>query len=158
MSTSSDLTTIGKLLGSAKQIAKEYRQITGKPLGITGEVGEYEAARILGIKLAEARQTGYDAVRRTGEKTTRIQIKTRCLPANAKQGQRLGSIRLEKPWDSIVVVLLDEELEPVEIYEAERPAVEHAIKKPGSKARNERGALGLSQFKSIGKRIWSRRR
>ena len=86
-----DLTRIGELLGSAKQIAKEYRRITGKPLGITGEVGEYEAARILGIELAEARQDGFDATHCTGGKTTRIQIKTRCLPANAKPGQRMSS-------------------------------------------------------------------
>jgi hypothetical protein len=32
------------LLAQAKQIAQQYYRITGKPLGITGEVAEYEAA------------------------------------------------------------------------------------------------------------------
>jgi hypothetical protein len=38
-------------------------------LGITGEIGEYEAARLLGLRLASAREPGYDAVdERTGRK------------------------------------------------------------------------------------------
>lgn len=37
-----------EILGEAKRLAQQYRSVTGKPLGITGEVAEYEAARILG--------------------------------------------------------------------------------------------------------------
>jgi uncharacterized protein (UPF0254 family) len=33
----------------AKRIARRYRELTGKPLGITGEVGEIQAARLLGL-------------------------------------------------------------------------------------------------------------
>lgn len=40
---------------------QEYRRLTGKPLDITGEVAEYEAARVLGVELTPARQAGYDA-------------------------------------------------------------------------------------------------
>ena len=36
--------------------------LNGKALGITGEVDEYEAARILGVELTPARQAGYDAI------------------------------------------------------------------------------------------------
>lgn len=32
-------------MGEVKALAKEYYTLTGKPLGITGEVGEVEAAR-----------------------------------------------------------------------------------------------------------------
>src|SRR5437899_2948240 len=39
------------LLYEAKKLAQAYRRLTGKPFGITGEVAEYEAARILGIEL-----------------------------------------------------------------------------------------------------------
>ena len=35
-----------------------------------------------------------------------------------------------------------------------REDIEKEIKKAGSKARNERGSLGTSKFKSIGKRVW----
>lgn len=50
-----------KILREAKILAPQYRGLTGKPLGITGEVAEYEAARILGAELTAARQAGYDA-------------------------------------------------------------------------------------------------
>jgi len=40
------------------------------------------------------------------------------------------------------------------IFEAERPAIEEALKAPGSKARNDRGALSLAKFKSIGRQVW----
>ena len=51
-----------ELLREAKRLAQEYRQLTGKPLGITGEVVEYGAARILGLTLTPALQDGYDAI------------------------------------------------------------------------------------------------
>jgi hypothetical protein len=51
-----------ELLRSAKALAQEYRAVTGKPLGITGEVAEYEAARLLGLELTVARQAGFDAI------------------------------------------------------------------------------------------------
>lgn len=50
------------ILADAKRLAQEYRALTGKPLGIAGEVAEFEAARILGVELTPARQAGYDAI------------------------------------------------------------------------------------------------
>ena len=44
------------VLKEAEVLAREYYRLTGKPLGITGEVDEYEAARILGVELTPARQ------------------------------------------------------------------------------------------------------
>jgi hypothetical protein len=108
--------------------------------------------------LAEARQSGYDAIRKENGKVTKIQIKGRCIPANAKPGQRLGSIQLEKEWDTVLLVLMDEDLEVQSMYEAERPEIEKALLTPGSKARNQRGALAVSKFKAIGHEVWNRER
>jgi hypothetical protein len=80
----------------AKRLAQEYRALTGKPLGITGEVAEYEAARVLGVELTPARQAGYDAVETRNGSMHRLQIKGRCLLENCKPGQRLGSIDVTK--------------------------------------------------------------
>ena len=146
---------IGSIIRSAKRIAKDYRKITGRPLGITGEVAEYEAARVLKLELAPVRQTGYDAVRRKGKKIDRLQIKGRCV-ISSNPGQRLGRIQLTKKWDAVLLVLLDADLEPINIYEARRQAITEALTKPGSKARNLRGALSVSKFKSIGRLVWSR--
>ncbi len=84
-----------ELLGSAKSIAKEYYALTGRPLGVTGEVAEYEAARILEVKLADVRQVGYDATRsRPDGGVDRLQIKGRCFARGFESGQRLGGIQL----------------------------------------------------------------
>jgi hypothetical protein len=145
------------LLGDVKELAREYYEMTGKPLGVTGEIAEYEVARLLKVKLSPARQSGYDAIRRRGGKEERLQIKGRRLLASSKPSQRLGRIRLDAEWDVVILVLLDERYEPTVIYEADREAVTKALRKPGSKARNERGALAVSQFKAIGSQVWPRR-
>jgi hypothetical protein len=33
-----------ELLHEVKSLAREYYELTGKPLGVTGEIAEYEAA------------------------------------------------------------------------------------------------------------------
>ena len=145
---------IGPILERARAAAVDYYQVTSKPLGITGEYGEYVAAEKLGLELAEARTAGYDATDSAGR---RIQIKARSIPRDKKLvGQRLGSIRLDHEWDLVVLVVMDEHFEVRWIFEAERPAIEAALRVPGSKARNERGALSITKFKSIGRQVWPR--
>ena len=148
-----DPDAIGPIIEAAKKLAIRYRQQTGRPLGITGEVAEYEAARLLNLRLAPVRQCGFDAVRKDG---TKLQVKARCILDSSKPGQRLGAIKLTKEWDVVLLVILDDQFETVEIHEAQRPEIEEALLKPGSKARNERGALGVAKFKSIGILVWSR--
>lgn len=149
-----DIQRIGEILERAKLAAVDYYQLTGKPLGITGEIGEYYAAKYLGLELAEARTAGYDATDKSGR---RIQIKARSIAKrNMKPGQRLGSIKLEHDWDAVILVIMDEKFQPQAMYEAGRAEIEEALTKPGSKARNERGALALSKFKSIGKHVWAK--
>lgn len=151
-----DEARILELLSKAKKIAQEYRAITGKPLGITGEVAEYEAARLLGVQLTSARNCGFDAVRPKDGK--RFQIKGRCILTGNGARQRLGSIDVAKEFDAVLLVLLDSDFEAMEIFEADRAAVVAAITAPGSKARNERGALAVQHFKRIGRSVWRRER
>jgi hypothetical protein len=146
-----------RILRDAKQLSRRYRAVTGKPLGITGEVAEYEAARILGVQLTPARNAGYDAIEKVNGSARRLQIKGRCLLPDCKPGQRLGSIDVRKKWDAVLLVLLDETFDATEIHEAKRAAVVAALAEPGSKARNERGALSVNKFKAIGKLRWRRR-
>lgn len=142
---------IAAIIKKAKRVAMDYRKVTGKPLGITGEIGEYEAATLLNLDLATARTPGYDARDSRGR---RYQIKTRVIFPASKPGQRLGRIKLDTAWDYVLLVLLDEQLEPIEIHRATRTAVSKALAAPGSKSRNVRGQLGVSKFKSIGRRVW----
>jgi hypothetical protein len=96
-----------EILRQAKLLAQEYRVITGKPLGITGEFAEYEAARHLDIVLEPARQAGYDARDRRNDR--RYQIKGRCVLPDSNPGQRVGAIDISKEFDAVLLVLLDED-------------------------------------------------
>src|SRR5262245_34061534 len=111
-----------ELLAEAKRLAKEYYDLTGRPLGVTGEVAEYEAPRLLDIELPPVRQAGYDAIRECSDGPQRLQIKGRCILPTSKPGQVVGRIRLDKEWDAVLLVLLNENLDATAIYEADRAA------------------------------------
>ncbi len=151
-----DLNKAGDILSKAKILAEEYKKLTGKPLGITSEVAEYEAARLLNLQLCDARQPGYDALRCEGNKTTKVQIKGRVVPTFPKLKGRAGQIKLKHEWDVVILVLLNDDFEPKVMYEANRGNIEKALREPGSRARNERGALSISQFKAISKEVWAK--
>lgn len=139
-----------------KPLAAEYYRLSGKPLGVTGEVAEYVAAELLGLDLVPPRTAGYDALRHTLAGPQRIQIKGRAYDPVARSSQRIGTIKRDGPCDVVMLVLLDNAtLDPVEIWEAPFPAVVARLIEPGSKARNERGALSVSDFKRLGRRVWS---
>lgn len=144
-----------EILGDVTKLAIEYYEATGKPLGITGEIAELEAAERLGLTLANARTAGYDATRARNGTMERVQIKGRRVARAKPYKGRMPAIDLSKEFECVVVVLFDEAFSPFEIWEAPRAAVEQRLMAPGSKARNERGSMELSQFKSIAKRVWS---
>jgi hypothetical protein len=143
-----------QLLADAKKLAQRYRQLTGKPLGVTGEVAELEAARLLNLSLVAARTAGYDAINAENGVERRVQIKGRCLLPGSKRSQRLSRIDITKEFDAVLLVLMDDAFNATAIYEADRAKVIEALTAPGSKARNERGALDVRKFKSIARRVW----
>lgn len=142
------------LLAQAKKLAQQYRSLTGKPLGITGEVAEYEAARVLGVKLMPARHAGYDAIEERDGVSLRLQIKGRCVDEKAARSQRVGAIDRTKEFDAVILVLLDANYDAFAMYEAPRSAVLAALAAPGSKARNVRRTLSIRKFKSISTMRW----
>lgn len=140
------------ILADVKALAVEYHELTGKPLGVTGEIGEFEAAEKMQLDLCAARSVGYDAISRDGLHR-RIQIKSR-FKQNGKSWGRVGSIDTCKEFDSVMLVLMAGSYEVLEIWEASRDAVIRRLKVPGSKSRNLRGSMGVSQFKSIADKVW----
>lgn len=143
------------ILQRAKSVARDYHELTGRPLGVTAEIAEYEACRLLDLELAPVRHPGYDAIRRTATGEDHIQIKGRCIPSASRTGQRVGRIDLAGEWDAVLLVVLDERFDATTIHEADRRAIAQAIEAPGSRTRN-RGQLGVRMFKSIGREVWSR--
>jgi hypothetical protein len=149
-----DIERIREILATVKPLAAEYYRLTGKPLGVTGEVAEYIAAQTLGLVLADARTPGYDAIRQTPHGDQRIQIKGRAYGEDARPSQRISRIRIDAACDAVLLVLLDNRtLEPREMWEAPFTAVAERLAIPGSKAR-ARGALGVAEFKRMARRVW----
>lgn len=146
--------TLEEILAKARDLAVEYYNLTGKPLGITGEVAEYEAARVLGLELCGAREPGCDAVRSVNGRSERLQIKGRWFATKPPPGARVGRIDLKQDWDFVILVILDQSYRPVVMYEAPRDRVTSVLQKPGSKSRTERGQMSISQFKAIGRVVW----
>ncbi len=144
-----------KLISQARQLAAEYRRSMGKPLpGISNEIANHDAIRLLQLQASDSSVGGYDAIdpARDGLK---IQIKSRTIFEEGKSGQRIGQIKVDKEWDSVVLVLMDEEYEPYEIYEVERKELLEYMERSSS-SRAKRGALSVARFKIIGRLVWTR--
>ena len=151
--------SVDKLITEARRIAAEYRRATGKPLaGVTSEVCQYDAARLLDLELSQAAGVngGYDAIGRGAREGQKIQIKGRAIFDESKSGQRIGQLKLEQEWDSVVLVLMDEDLEPYEIYEAAREEIVDALGDGVNSKRSKRGIMSVAKFKAIGHLAWSR--
>lgn len=147
---------VDKLMTEARRLAHDYRVAMGKPLaGISNELAVHDAMRLLDLEPSPSGTGGYDAIGRGCRAGKRIQIKGRTIFEETKQGQRIGQLKVEQEWDSVVLVLMDEAYEPYEIYEAEREDVLESVKDTGSN-RSKRGMMSVARFKIIGRLVWTR--
>ncbi len=141
-----------KLIAQARQLAAEYRRTMGKPLpGISNEIAEHDAVRLLGLESKASPDAGWDAV--DPETGHRIQIKSRTIFDESKGGQRIGQLKMNQDWDAVVLVLMDEDYEPYEIYRAMREDLESFVD-ASSSSRSKRGAMSVARFKIIGELVW----
>jgi len=149
--------SVEKLISEARRLATEFRRTTGKALpGVSGEIAEHDAAQLLALDICQERHGGYDAVGRGRREGKRVQIKGRVIFDEDKSGQRVGQLKLEQDWDSVVLVIMDENYEPYEIYEADREDIADAMDEAGKSARKKRGAMTVARFKIISQLVWTR--
>lgn len=140
---------IAELIRAAKRLARDYKGLTGRPLGVTGEVAEFEAARLMGADLCAAREAGYDALITRDGRRVRVQIKGRVTTEDSKPGQRVGTIKLKHPWDVVWFVSLDGDLEPRSIHEISRPRSRWQSTRATPRRANE-DRSGSGNFKNWG--------
>jgi hypothetical protein len=147
---------LSDLFHDVRSLAVRYYHTTGKPLGVTGELAELAAAALVGVTLAPARTSGFDGWIERGGQKLRVQIKGRAVPWVTRYVGRCPSIKYGDLFDLVFLVLIDNEtMRPREIWEADEASVSARLIEPGSKSRNERNSMGISQFKSIATLIWS---
>jgi hypothetical protein len=145
---------VDKLMAEARRLAAEYRRATGKTLAISGEIAVSDAVTLLGLEPAEEGAEGYDAVRRSAHGEKRLQVKARMLfDDTTRRPHRLGQLKVDKPWDAVLLVLMDENYETVEMVEADRAAIEDSL---AEATPNKRGTLSVARFRNIGRLVWTR--
>jgi len=149
-----EIYSVDKLIEQARQLAADFKKMTGKPLpGVSNEIAEYDARKLLKLKLSEDRSQGYDAIR-NGIGPKKVQIKARTIFNGNIRGQRLGQIKVDSDWDSVVLVLLNEDYQAYEIFEATRDDILTNI--DDNKNRQKRGVLSVSKFRNIAKLVWTK--
>lgn len=144
---------IDKLMSEARRLAAEYRRATGKTLAISGEIAISDAISLLGLEAAPRDAEGYDAVRRLVDGFEKVQIKARTVFEDTRRPHRLGQLKLDKQWDVVLLVLMDENYEPVAIHAACRAPLEAALTQATA---NKRGTVSVGRFKMLGSCLWSR--
>jgi hypothetical protein len=160
--------SVDKLIAEARRLAAAYRRTTGRPLaGVSAEICQHDAARLLDLELCQPPVHGYDAIGRGARAGKRVQIKGRAIFDESKGGQRIGQLKIEQEWDSVVLVLMDEDFEPFEIHEAERADILDDLNRSLNKSpdtspnksenrRSKRGAMSVARFKHLGRLVWAR--
>ncbi|RKZ84920.1 MAG: hypothetical protein DRQ39_07830 [Gammaproteobacteria bacterium] len=150
-----DLYSIDKLMHETRQLAAKYHQTTGNTLPVTGEIARFDVAKALNLKLIDDQTLGYDALGEVEGEEVRILIKGRVIFESSRSSARIGQVKTDGRWDDVVLVLFNDNYEPIEMYLASSDDIEDAMgAKPESKSK-KRGAMSVAQFKIIGQLVWS---
>ncbi|MGB0238652.1 MAG: hypothetical protein ACPG4B_02275 [Cycloclasticus sp.] len=155
MSSPTSPYSVDKLIEQARQLAADFKKMTGKPLpGVSNEIAEHDACKLLALKLHKENSDGYDAIRVSGFGPKKIQIKARAIFNDNYRGQRLGQLKLDKDWDSVVLVLMDENYQAFDIFEATRGDILDNLNNNSN--RMKRGAMSVAKFRNIATLVWTK--
>jgi hypothetical protein len=144
-----------KLIAQARILAAEYRETMGRPLpGISNEIAEHDAMRLMQLQPAPKDAVGYNAID-PARNDLRIQIKSRAVLDESKSNPRLGQLNINQDWDSVVLVIMNDKYMPVEIFEAYRDELEEAVYEAKANSRAKRGAMTIGRFKKLARLAWS---
>lgn len=145
--------SVDKLITETRRIAKEYRLATGKTLPVTPEIAINDAISILEMQPNETKNAGYDAIYDRDGEELKVQIKGRAIFDDKKGGYRIGQLKVEQDWDAIVLVIMNADFMPEEIYMAERDIILDELEE--KKKSNKKGAMTLAKFKLISELLWT---
>lgn len=143
--------SVDKLMEETRRLARAFKHNTEKALPISNELGRFDAQKILQLQNPQQPEKGVDFIG-TGELAgQKIQVKSRVVFNPGKSGLRVGKINEEGEWDTLLLIMYDDDYNPDEIFVAQKHALLTALK---DKKPNKRGALSVAQFKVLGECIW----
>lgn len=140
-----EVITNDQLVDQIAALAVLYRKRFRKSLGVTAEIGEYKAAKVLSLTRVEGNTNkGFDAY----DGKRRVQIKTRISSSKA---QRTGFFK-NREFDYALLVLLSESYDLLQIYRAERKEIGKEI----NRQNYDKPSLSIRKFMEIGKPVYPR--
>ncbi len=139
-----------KLMTETRRLAAEYRRTTQLVLPVTSELARFDAMSLLGLDEPEVKTSGVDAVKNG----LRYEIKSRVIFGGSKKRQRIGQLHPEASWDSVLLVLYNEDYQPTEIYEMDKATAIAVVAEDAKKTVAKRGIMSVEKFKTLAKRVW----
>lgn len=149
------LYSIDKLIEETRRLAAEFRRTTGTMLPVTGEIARYDVSTQLKLILNDRAMKGVDAIGTGTREGVKVQIKGRVTGDTVKSGHRIGQLKTDGDWELIVLCLMNNDFQPLEMYQATREEILEALSDPNNK-RNKRGAISVARFRIIGELVWAR--
>jgi hypothetical protein len=117
------------------------------------DISEYYAIKLLKLVITRLEYSGTDVIRKTKQGDQKLLIKGTVIGNIAG----LGSFQINKGWHSIILVMFDEEFNPIKIFEAEKSSVRKLLKEFPPKWKFDRVKIPLDNFISISKLIWEKK-
>jgi len=149
------LYSLDKLINETRRLAAEFKRTTGTMLPVSGEIARYDVSTHLQLTLNEEHNCSYDAIGSNQREGQRVLIKSRVIGDCVKSGHRIGQLNTDGKWDIIIISLMDNEFEPMEMYQLSRDEVIEALPSSNDK-RGKRGAISVAKFKIIGDLVWTK--
>lgn len=145
------LYSIDKLINETRRLAAEFRRTTGTMLPVSAEIARYDVSHHLDLTLNNDHSLGYDAIGNNERSGQRVQIKSRVIGDCVKSGHRLGQLNPNGNWDIVILSLMDNEFEPLEMYQLSHDETAAAL----SSSKKQR-TISVAKFKIIGDLVWTR--
>lgn len=136
-----------------RRIAAEYRRSTGNTLPVSAELAKFDAMQLLGLSPVSVAERAVDAYQHVDDQVKKIQIKGRVI-FDKNRGQRVGQLSLDANWDLLLLVIMDENYLPRQIFELSREQLEMSIPDSSELQRKTRGTMSVKKFKAISTLVW----
>lgn len=147
---------IDKLMAKTRQLAAEYRRLTGQVLPVSNELSRHDVMVKLNFTMPKQVESGVDLIGAGSWLNKKIQVKSRVVFQQAKSRPRLGQLNFDGKWELVVLVIMNEDYIAKEMYIAKKEVLLDALKKNitiNNKDRNH--TISVAKFKVLSELIWS---
>ena len=147
---------IDKLMSKTRQLAAEYRRLTGQVLPVSNELSRHDVMTKLNFTIPDKPESGVDLIGVGSWSGRKLQVKSRVVFANSKSRPRLGQLNFEGKWELVALVLMNEEYIAEEIYIAKREVLLETLQPHMNNKSRDRNTISVAKFKMLGELVWSK--